>query len=408
MGHLESFEQRLSALNSLKEVSDRYKEQALCYVEVAKRAMLAFCMTLVVLEAKLLDIDNYRASCGSKILFYLVMVWYVVFDVETANRTQIPSKTQLMLKLRRSTTSTLVENEVVGDEDIPLGTEGDVEYKGVVDGWVIKTQEELEKVLALRGRLQDIAPFCTERPLDMSDVVLIRFVRARKKLDESEALYRETFKWRQETKPQVLLAENRWPPEEMMKYMTGGWCGVDKEGTPIWVDRIGQLDVPVLVTTYDAQEFVNLVILRQELHTQKMIESEKERGVAQYQLTVIQDMTGLSMRHYNKVGMAILKKCAYVNDTYYPERLKFCAVVNAPRLFSVIYNVVKYFFHPNTRAKITVHSDSGALSLLKRIDADVLPAFLGGSREIDGDPYCSAIIAPGGRIPKGDVKTNSS
>jgi len=105
----------------------------------------------------------------------------------------------------------------------------------------------------------------------------------------------------------------------MQGYMTGGLCGVDKEGTPIFFDRIGQMDVTGMMQNCQEQEFINFSIWRAENLSRQCLEGEMLTGKVQYQVVVVQDLKGLGWSHYNKKAWTVLKKCLKIEDDYYPE-----------------------------------------------------------------------------------------
>lgn len=267
-----------------------------------------------------------------------------------------------------------------------------------VDGWVIKTKAELSAVNELRERLTDLVDQCTTRPLDMSDCVLIRFVRARKTLDESEKMYRAAAKWRKETHPEQII-ETYSPSHTFRRWVPGGYCMWDRDGTPLFIDRIGSIDVPTCMARIEESEFVNYSIFKEEYFERLCIESERRMGKQQYQATLIVDVANLSMRHWHTVGFHVFKSCVFIHDHYYPERLKVAHVINAPKIFSILWKVVKTFLDPNTRSKVRIYGHTPTEDLLKQVPSENLPKCYGGDLVIDGDPECSSILGRGGIIP---------
>ncbi|CAF1664886.1 unnamed protein product, partial [Didymodactylos carnosus] len=79
----------------------------------------------------------------------------------------------------------------------------------------------------------------------------------------------------------------------------------------------------------------------------------------------------------------ILKQCIYIDDNYYPERLGQMFVVNPPLIFPALWNLVKHWFDPVTKAKIFVikKGPETLSTLLQHIDSDQLPREYGGSCE---------------------------
>ena len=406
------------------------------YEHTLSRGLLAICLAVIASEAALEALDDHTHRAGAGAALFVALSWFVVFDRapgaaaqaphkgEDAAREAVPKAEALRAAAKAETrpsaggasagetpSAALVAASTPATVAAPRGMTASGSssklpvFKTTVDGWVIKSDKEAEQVRELRRRLADLAPTCRERPLNLSDPELIRFVRARPNLDESEKLFRLSASFRKDKKPEEIF-EHFDPSPIVKRYMTGGWGGFDKEGSILFFDRIGQLDVPGLVDYVTAEEFLNVVIWRQEMHTRKMLESEQKFGKVQYQLTLVQDLKGLSMSHAHTVAIEMLKKGAYIDDNMYPERLKVAFIVNAPFVFSAIWNLVKYFFHANTRAKINIYSNTATEVLLERIDFESLPGYLGGGlKDANGDPECSAFIGKGGRVDK-EVKAS--
>jgi hypothetical protein len=402
------------------------------YEHTLSRGLLAICLAVIASEAALEALDDHTHRAGAGAALFVALSWFVVFDHapraaaqaphkrEDAAREAVPKAEALPAAATAETRPSAGAGASAGETPsaalVAASTPATVAaprsmtasgsssrlpvFKTTVDGWVIKSDKEAEQVRELRRRLADLATTCRERPLNLSDPELIRFVRARPNLDQSEELFRLSASWRKEKKPEEIF-EHFDPSPIVKRYMTGGWGGFDKEGSILFFDRIGQLDVPGMVDYVNTEEFLNVVIWRQEMHTRKMLESEQKFGKVQYQLTLVQDLKGLSWSHMHKVAIDMLKKAAYIDDHMYPERLKVAFIVNAPWAFTGIWNIVKYFFHANTRAKINISSDKATEVLLDRIDFESLPGYLGGGlKDANGDPECSAFIGKGGPVDK--------
>ncbi|GBN73397.1 hypothetical protein AVEN_6747-1 [Araneus ventricosus] len=98
------------------------------------------------------------------------------------------------------------------------------------------------------------------------------------------------------------------------------------------------------------------------------------------------------------IHMKTLQCLLYYVKTYvdnYPETLKCAFVINAPFYFICMYAVVKQVLPAIVVQKIRIYGTDGwREELLKWIDADVLPAFLGGNKtDPDGNPECNTIVS---------------
>ncbi|GFQ70593.1 SEC14-like protein 4 [Trichonephila clavata] len=100
-----------------------------------------------------------------------------------------------------------------------------------------------------------------------------------------------------------------------------------------------------------------------------------------------------------------LQMLAYLMMTYeahYPERLKKAIIINASIYFTLLFSVVKPLFTGATLSKISIYGKEGwKEELLKYVDADELPVFLGGTRtDPDGNPMCPSQVNLGGVVPQ--------
>jgi hypothetical protein len=258
-------------------------------------------------------------------------------------------------------------------------------------------------IAKLRLALADVAgnkELC--RGFDLSDAVLLRFSRARKlDLRAAEAMFRAALAWRAARDPRAVYERlERGPKPAIFDYTTGGWLpGLDREGAVVFVDRLGSIDVQGLVQRVEPRHLEDLIIWRQETNQRRLAAAERASGCPQFQVLVIQDLRGLGMAHMSKQGLALVKAAAAIDDSYYPESLKQCVIVNAPAAFSMVWSVCKHFFDASTRDKVQIHSGPATAELLKLVRKQDLPKFLGGDLVVDGDAHCRSIIKPGGTVP---------
>jgi hypothetical protein len=77
-----------------------------------------------------------------------------------------------------------------------------------------------------------------------------------------------------------------------------------------------------------------------------------------------------------------------ITSNNYPETLGEMYIINSGMLFSMVWAFVKHLIDPVTASKIKIISGSGKTDLLKIIDKENLPKFLGGefSDEIKQNP----------------------
>ncbi|XP_061752788.1 SEC14-like protein 2 [Nerophis ophidion] len=247
-----------------------------------------------------------------------------------------------------------------------------------------------------RERIQDV--LC-QLPAQ-HDHFLLRWLRARNfNVQKSEAMLRKHLEFRKQMKVDTIISDWR-PPEVIEKYLSGGMCGYDREGSPIWYDVIGPVDPKGLFLSASKQDFIRSKIRDCEmLHGECAVQSEK-LGKNVESITMIYDVEGLGLKHLWKPAIETYGEILQMFEDNYPEGLKKLFVIKAPKLFPVAFNLVKHFLSENTRHKIYILGGDWQEVLLRHIHEDQLPAIYGGKMtDPDGDPRCRTRIHHVGPVP---------
>jgi len=90
-------------------------------------------------------------------------------------------------------------------------------------------------------------------------------------------------------------------------------------------------------------------------------------------------------------------------EANYPENLGRLFIINAPKMFTMLFTLVKPLLSQATIDKFHIYGTDEKewrAALLEYIDADQLPVYYGGTMtDPDGDPKCSSRINHGGTVP---------
>ncbi|KAF5929133.1 hypothetical protein HPG69_019153 [Diceros bicornis minor] len=120
--------------------------------------------------------------------------------------------------------------------------------------------------------IQDLLPALP----NPDDYFLLRWLRARKfDLQKSEDMVRKHVEFRKQQDLDNILT---WQPSEVIQlYDSGGLCGYDYEGCPVWFDLIGTLDPKGLLLSASKQDLIRkrtrvceLLMQQCELQSQKI------------------------------------------------------------------------------------------------------------------------------------------
>lgn len=211
---------------------------------------------------------------------------------------------------------------------------------------------------------------------------LTRFLRARGwELDRAKAMCENTVRWRREFGCDKLIEDFHF--EEATRVMQiypqfNYWT--DKGGRPIYIERIGRLDVPKLFKTTDTDRMLRHHVREWEIMIKiKFTASARMHGHYINQTFTVLDLKGINLSMAGSTVRKFIKTLASVDQNNYPEHLGKMFIVNAPWAFKALWTVVKPWLDRRTQKKIDICSDKGTKKLLEWVDADKLPDFLGGT-----------------------------
>ncbi|KAL4698026.1 hypothetical protein H8957_001077 [Semnopithecus entellus] len=256
--------------------------------------------------------------------------------------------------------------------------------------------QQQEALARFRENLQNLLPMLP----NADDYFLLRWLLAQNfDLQKSEDMLRRHMEFRKQQDLDNIIT---WrPPEVIQLYDSGGLCGYDYEGSPVYFCIIGSLDPKGLLLSASKQDLIRkrikvceLLLHECELQTQKL-------GRKIEMALMVFDMEGLSLKHLWKPAVEVYQQFFSILEANYPETLKNLIIIRAPKLFPVAFNLVKSFMSEETRRKIVILGDNWKQELTKFISPDQLPVEFGGTMtDPDGNPKCLTKINYGGEVPK--------
>ncbi|CAG7837042.1 unnamed protein product [Allacma fusca] len=165
-------------------------------------------------------------------------------------------------------------------------------------------------------------------------------------------------------------------------------CGYDEDGSYISVVPVGKYDYRKVVENGEKKEFLRYVMKTSEL-AYELFKHKTTKDNFVTQAIVVMDYEGFSFRQMTSPEtMQYMKELMAIMVNNYPEILKAAVIINAPKIFELIYNLMKPMLTKATLAKVQIYgSDSNAWkeALWKIIPADQLPSQYGGANTTCND-----------------------
>eukprot|EP00960_Hanusia_phi_P057499 763583-Hanusia_phi.AAC.10 len=230
------------------------------------------------------------------------------------------------------------------------------------------------------------------------DYFLCRLLRARNwDVAASAKLCQEIVKYREQHNLDFILGkvigdqpiqdakDLSWRPEildegvkRVIPYIPCGRHGYTSIGQPIEIWRINKLRPSDILHKCSSEDIWQWWHFHLESGMKATLDGAARYNAPLKGAILVFDLKGFGARHLNTTCIRLLAQLFSIGQSKYPESLSRIFVLNAPTLFSGVWNSVKGVLNERTRKKVVMTNKGMHDELKALVPPDIMPDFLGG------------------------------
>ena len=161
-----------------------------------------------------------------------------------------------------------------------------------------------------------------------------------------------------------------------------GYHKTDRLGRPIYIQHLGQINIRALSKVTTEERMLLFHIQEYERALQYIFPAcSLVAGKHISQTLAVMDLKGVGLRHLSSDVKRILGAITRTDQDNYPETLGKTLIINAPAVFRAIWGIVKPMLDVRTQAKIHVCASDYMPELVRWVDPENIPSYLGGKSQ---------------------------
>ena len=272
-----------------------------------------------------------------------------------------------------------------------------------------RSREEYPDFEAELAKLKAAVPRATVEAADPTmavcgdyDAMYRRFLSAQGgKATKAEKMLRNTVEWRRKTDLEAKMRVWRDIPDDLREktyvgYQSCWYSAHTALGCPVYIERTGKLHLARVLKHVTADEIVDhhlrvmewmmRVLMPEMTRRAGRAASESLGGDSPYpapdKVINLLDMNGLSSRALGRATMSIFKRVLNLDQSYFPEIMYRCYIVNCPALFRAVWAAVKPLLDKRIQKKIMIYGKVTGKVMDEMVTLfggeERVPAFMGG------------------------------
>ncbi|THU80020.1 hypothetical protein K435DRAFT_832070 [Dendrothele bispora CBS 962.96] len=221
-------------------------------------------------------------------------------------------------------------------------------------GHVGNLTEEQQKALdELKEEIKKAGAWVEER---MDDAMVLRFLRARKwNVANAKTMLLSAEQWRKDFGvDEIMKSFDFKEKEEVDKYYPQFYHKTDAHGRPIYIERLGFLDIKALTACTSLDRQLQRLVYEYEIFLTHRLPytSLSHHHPVETSCTIL-DLSNVSLSNFVKVREYVAR-AAEIGQERYPEVMGRFFIVNAPWVFGAVWGVVKGWLDPVTIGKVRI------------------------------------------------------